>query len=145
MESNPPEDAKILERLQDYTDAAGDAERMQKISMGFEQSIGSISEWLTRFGLANESGQCEVPLDMEIIMDVEEGTISDVAKSEGGATAEAGSIVEGNESAAAAGASTKKATSWRRKTDVLNAVTANVDRILEYRQRQFSAMRAKVA
>ena len=35
METNAPEDNKVLERLQDYEDAAGDPERMQRISTGF--------------------------------------------------------------------------------------------------------------
>lgn len=35
METEAPEDSKILDRLQDYTDEAGVAERMQKISTGF--------------------------------------------------------------------------------------------------------------
>ncbi len=35
MTTNPPEDAKVLERLQEYTDAAGNPERMQKVTTGF--------------------------------------------------------------------------------------------------------------
>ena len=62
METEAPEDSKILDRLQDYTDEAGVAERMQKISTGFSQSIGAIKQWLTRFGLTSTDGtfSCEV-------------------------------------------------------------------------------------
>lgn len=61
METDKVDDAKVLDRLQDYTDEAGDAERMQKISSGFSQSITSINQWLTRFGLTNEDDKtCSV-------------------------------------------------------------------------------------
>ena len=56
METDKIDDAKVLDRLQDYNDEAGDTERMQKISSSFAQSIGSIKQWLTRFGLTNEDG-----------------------------------------------------------------------------------------
>ena len=58
MESDPPEDAKIIDRLQDYTDEAGDSDRMQKISSSYQQSIQAIKQWLTRFGLSNLDGTC---------------------------------------------------------------------------------------
>ena len=62
METEAPEDSKILDRLQEYTDEAGDSERMQKISTGFAQSITAIKQWLTRFGLTRNDGtdSCEV-------------------------------------------------------------------------------------
>ena len=60
METNAPEDAKVLERLQDYTGAAGDPERMNRISTGFTQAIGSIKQWLTKFGLKDKDGACVV-------------------------------------------------------------------------------------
>ena len=60
MTTNPPEDAKVLERLQEYTDAAGNPERMQKVTTGFNQSISAIKLWLTKFGLSNAEGVCEV-------------------------------------------------------------------------------------
>jgi len=66
MESNAPEDAKVLERLQDYIDPAADPERMNRISTGFTQAIGSIKQWLTKFGLKEEDGSCAVQLDMVI-------------------------------------------------------------------------------
>ena len=72
METEAPEDQKILDRLQDYTDEAGDLERMQKISTGFNQSISAIKQWLTRFGLvstSNENSSCDVQLDMDIYLD----------------------------------------------------------------------------
>lgn len=56
METDKIEDAKVLDRLQDYNDEAGETERMQKISSSFAQSIGSIKQWLTRFGLTNGDG-----------------------------------------------------------------------------------------
>ena len=69
MESNAPEDNKVLERLQDYEDAAGDPERMQRISTGFTQAIGAIKQWLTKFGLRDKDGNCVVPLDMVVKME----------------------------------------------------------------------------
>ena len=70
METDAPEDAKILDRLQEYNDEAGVAERMQKISTGFSQSIGAIKQWLTRFGLVAADGtSCEVQLDMDICLE----------------------------------------------------------------------------
>lgn len=54
METEKPDDAKVLDRLQEYTDDAGDAERMQKVSTSFSQSISAIKQWLTRFGLSSE-------------------------------------------------------------------------------------------
>ena len=51
METNAPEDAKILERLQDFTDARGDQQRINRMSTGFDQAITSIKQWLTKFGL----------------------------------------------------------------------------------------------
>ena len=63
METEAPEDSKVLDRLQEYTDEAGATERMQKISSGFSQSIGAIKQWLTRFGLSTTDGgnsTCEV-------------------------------------------------------------------------------------
>ena len=69
METNAPEDSKILERLQDYSDAAGETERMNRISTGFEQAIVSIKQWLTRFGLKEaKSGDCAVQLDMPVVL-----------------------------------------------------------------------------
>ena len=35
METEAPEEQKVLDRLQEYTDEAGLAERMQKISTSF--------------------------------------------------------------------------------------------------------------
>ena len=69
METNPPDDAKTLERLQDYTDEAGNPERMQKISSGYNQSIFAIKQWLTRFGLSTADKNCEVQLDMEVTLE----------------------------------------------------------------------------
>ena len=79
METDAPEDTKILDRLQDYTDEAGDAERMQKISTGFTQSIKAIKQWLTRFGLASvgSNSDCDVQLDMDICLDSANPTLSD--------------------------------------------------------------------
>ena len=88
MESEAPEDQKIVDRLQDYADEAGDQERMQKISTGFAQSIRAIKQWLTRFGLVNaEDGtRCDVQLDMDIalepIIDVAAGKLSQRAIAE---------------------------------------------------------------
>ena len=42
METDSPDDSKVLDRLQDYADEAGDGERMKKISNGFAQSITAI-------------------------------------------------------------------------------------------------------
>ena len=71
MDTDAPEDSKVLDRLQDYTDEAGDAERMQKISSGFAQSITAIKQWLTRFGLNSSDGACcEVQLDMDICLEL---------------------------------------------------------------------------
>lgn len=98
METNAPEDAKVLERLQDYTDTAGDAERMNRISTGFEQAIISIKQWLTKFGLKDaKSGDCCVQLDMTVMMEAErQMTISNEAgKSQV-------SIISGGEEASAA-------------------------------------------
>ena len=53
METEAPEDQKVLDRLQEYTDEAGHPDRMQKISTGFGQSISAIKQWLTRFGLSS--------------------------------------------------------------------------------------------
>jgi len=58
MEISPPEEPKVLERLQDYKDAAGDPERMDKRESSFKQSIGAITQWLTGFGLKAEDGSC---------------------------------------------------------------------------------------
>ena len=70
METNPPEDNKILERLTDYTDEAGESRRMEKINAGFYETIPAIKNWLTRFGLNSADGSvCEVQLDMAICLE----------------------------------------------------------------------------
>lgn len=72
MATNAPEDSKVLERLQDFEDEAGNADRMQKISASFGQSISAIKQWLTRFGLTPEGSEtCAVQLDMAISADEE--------------------------------------------------------------------------
>ena len=66
MDVNPPEDAKVNDRLQEHNDEAGDPERLQKISSGFSQSIRAIKQWLTRFGLSNLTGDYQVQLNMKV-------------------------------------------------------------------------------
>ena len=68
LEDNPPpDDNKIKERLQDYTDDAGDASRMEQTSQRFSNSIQAITEWTERFGhLDQKTGECASPLDMVI-------------------------------------------------------------------------------
>ena len=68
MDVNPPEDAKVNDRLQEYTDEAGEPERLQKISNSFSQSIQAIKQWITRFGLSTANGECQVQLDMEVAL-----------------------------------------------------------------------------
>ena len=55
METEAPEEPKVLDRLQEYNDEAGRSDRMLKISNGFNQSITAIKQWLTRFGLKSTS------------------------------------------------------------------------------------------
>lgn len=64
METEAPEDSKVMDRLQDYADEASSAERQRKISSGFSQSISAIKQWLTRFGLSSPEGTCQVQLDI---------------------------------------------------------------------------------
>ena len=67
MEDNPPGDAKIEERLQDYTDEEGDLSRIAKGSQRFEQNVDSIKKWSQNFGLQSEEAEyCQVQLDMVI-------------------------------------------------------------------------------
>ena len=67
QDTPPPDDSKLQDRLEDYTDEAGDPSRMQQTSDRFEYSIDAITQWAQRFGLIDEdSGQCKAQLDMVI-------------------------------------------------------------------------------
>ena len=112
MESNPPEDSKIIERLQDYTDEAGNSERMQKITTSFQQSIVAIKQWLTRFGLSSLDGICQVQLDMEV-------TLQQPA---------ALPAAEGEDEPK------QPEDPWRQKDAVFDAVYAHVEKICSFRQ-----------
>ena len=67
LDDNPPNDPKIEERLQDYTDEEGGQERIQKTSNRFDENVDSIRRWCQNFGLQSEDAEfCQVPLDMNI-------------------------------------------------------------------------------
>jgi len=124
----------VLERLQDYTDAAGDAERMNRISTGFEQAIISIKQWLTKFGLKDaKSGDCVVQLDMTVSLESEERakTISETGKD---------SIIAEDEDEAAVETDAPK-NLWGEKQNIFNRVLGKVDRVMLFRQREYSALR----
>lgn len=118
METEAPEDNKVLDRLQEYTDEAGNGERMQKISTSFSQSIGAIKQWLTRFGLNSVDGTCKVQLDMEIDLKPRIETLPQA---------------EGDEKPA----ETKTVETWNEKRTVLEQVLHKVDKVREYRQMEF--------
>ena len=125
METEAPEDNKVLDRLQEYTDEAGDPERMQKISTGYQQSIGAIKQQLTRFGLSSADGLCQVQLDMAIDM---EPRVVSARKSDGEENAEEVKTVD----------------TWREKQSVLEAVAARVEKVRDHRQKQFQARRDQI-
>ena len=67
MEDNPPEDQKTLDKLQDYTDEAGEEARLKKVSASFGQSLKAIQGWTKMFGLTKENEtKCSVQLDIMI-------------------------------------------------------------------------------
>ena len=119
MDVNPPEDQKVLERLQDYDDEAGNAERLQKISSGYTQSIEAIKHWLTRFGLSSLDGTCQVQLDMEV--NVESAVLESAKSNNLEGVASAKSINEANDAASNAAASAAGVTAepWKSKKLVL--------------------------
>ena len=114
METEAPEEQKVLDRLQEYTDEAGRPDRMQKISNGFNQSITAIKQWLTRFGLKSSSNMlmesslhsqhpkqpCEVQLDMEINVANKKASATEESKQAITASAEEPSTIEGRNEAA---------------------------------------------
>ena len=115
METEAPEEQKVLDRLQEYTDEAGRPDRMQKISNGFNQSIAAIKQWLTRFGLKSSSNMlmesslhsqhpkqqpCEVQLDMEINVANKKASATEESKQAITASAEEPSTIEGRNEAA---------------------------------------------
>ena len=120
METEAPDDSKILDRLQDYTDEAGKLERQQKISSAFGQSINAIKQWLTRFGLTDDDGTCQVQLDMQIKLEKPAPE-----KNENGETIE-------------------PKDPWKAKDKVLAAVLDKVQKVCDYRQRQFESRRELV-
>ena len=113
METEAPEEQKVLDRLQEYNDEAGRPDRMQKISNGFNQSIAAIKQWLTRFGLKSSSNMlmesslhsqhpkqpCEVQLDMEINVASKRASSTEESKQALTASAEGPSTIEGRNEA----------------------------------------------
>ena len=129
MDTDKIDDAKVLDRLQDYNDEAGDAERMQKISSSFTQSIESIKQWLTRFGLTNEDGsKCEVQLDMNIAVKAEEPVKAPEGEEEGEEQKE----------------EVKFEDPWLNKSLVFKQVESKIKKITDYRQREFSRKRKEI-
>ena len=137
METEAPEDAKVLDRLQDYTDAAGDSERMQRISTGFEQAITSIKQWLTKFGLKDaNNGECSVQLDMSVMLEAgPQRTANEEQKSQVSIVTAGG---DGEEAAAEPEAPKNP---WGDKKSVLDCVLHQVDRVMAFRQREYNALR----
>ena len=141
METNPPDDAKTLERLQDYTDEAGNPERMQKISSGFNQSINAIKQWLTRFGLSGQDKNCQVQLDMEI--NLEAPDLNRTVTAHESVDGKSVSAVE--ETKSVTGASEKPAKDpWQSKDAVLKSVFARVEQVRAFRQREFNKRRDSI-
>lgn len=131
MDVNPPEDQKVLERLQDYDDEAGNAERLQKISSGYTQSIEAIKHWLTRFGLSNQNGTCQVQLDMEV--NVETATLESAKSNNLEGVASAKSINEADAASNAAASVAATGEPWKSKKLVLQEALRNVERITKFR------------
>ena len=55
MEDNPPpedtKDAKLLDRLQDYTDEAGNEDRLNKVNKRFAESKQLMFDFTEQFGI----------------------------------------------------------------------------------------------
>lgn len=107
---------------------------MNRISTGFEQAIISIKQWLTKFGLKDaKSGDCVVQLDMTVSLESEERakTISETGKD---------SIIAEDEDEAAVETDAPK-NLWGEKQNIFNRVLGKVDRVMLFRQREYSALR----
>ena len=134
MESNPPEDNKILERLQDYEDAAGDPQRINRISTGFTQAIGAIKQWLTKFGLRDQDGKCVVPLDMDVVLEPE------APKSKPNSSM----MSDGKEAPAEAEEPPAPKDPWTDREKVMDSVLKRVEKVMAYRQNEYNSLRDQV-
>ena len=94
---------------------------MQKVSSGFSQSISSIKQWLTRFGLVEkDSSICKVQLDMNICLP--EPELSESVKAEDAQDGES----SGQKPA-------KVEDPWTNKSSVFDAVLEKVSKISDFR------------
>jgi hypothetical protein len=71
MEDNPPEpegkDVKMLDRLQEYKDEAGNANRITSINQRYNHAVNLIYKFTEQFGLIDpKTHECKVPLNMRI-------------------------------------------------------------------------------
>ena len=71
MEDSPPpedtKDAKLLDRLQTYSDEAGNEDRLNKVNKRYEESKQLMFDFTEQFGLVSkDSVECKVPLNMQV-------------------------------------------------------------------------------